>query len=54
MSAGQIVEDVALAVGNTVPIYFRGELGGRMFTDTKIYEGVVSMIRGGLQPWQPK
>lgn len=54
MSAGQMVEDVALAVGNAVPLYFRGELGGRMFTDAKIYEGVVSMVRGGLQPWQPK
>jgi len=54
MSAGQMVEDVALAVGRSVPLYFAGELGGRMFTDTKIYDRVVSMVKGGLRTWQPK
>lgn len=54
MSAGQMVEDVALAIGNTVPLYFYGELGGRMFTDTTLYERLVSIVRGGILPWQPK
>jgi|YNPMSStandDraft_2_1061718.scaffolds.fasta_scaffold00036_29 2-oxoglutarate ferredoxin oxidoreductase subunit alpha len=54
MSAGQMVEDVALATRDKVPLYFAGELGGRMFTDSKIVNLVVEMKKGGLKPWQPK
>ncbi|URA09214.1 3-methyl-2-oxobutanoate dehydrogenase subunit VorB [Thermospira aquatica] len=53
MSAGQMVEDVALAVDNT-PLYFAGELGGRMFTDIKIQDKIHQMVNGGLQQWQPR
>ncbi|MCX7882956.1 MAG: 3-methyl-2-oxobutanoate dehydrogenase subunit VorB [Brevinematales bacterium] len=54
MSAGQMVEDVALAVRGAIPVYFAGELGGRMFTDSKIFDRIVSMMKGGMQAWQPK
>jgi 2-oxoglutarate ferredoxin oxidoreductase subunit alpha len=40
MSAGQMVEDIRLAVGNTVPVQHYGRMGGMVHNPTEVAEAV--------------
>ncbi len=44
MSEGQMLEDVKLAVGNRVPVYFYGRLGGGVPTPFEIMEKIDSIL----------
>lgn len=46
LSAGQMVEDVQLAVKGQCPVYFYGRMGGMIPTPKSIYEQIVSIISG--------
>ena len=41
MSAGQMVEDVRLALGGRTPIFFQGRTGGMVPTPGEVVEAVV-------------
>jgi 2-oxoglutarate/2-oxoacid ferredoxin oxidoreductase subunit alpha len=45
LSAGQMVEDVKLAVGRTKPVYFYGRTGGMMPSPTEIYNEIVKILQ---------
>ena len=45
MSAGQMLEDVELAVGGRVPVEFQGWLGGRVPTPTEVLEKIQEMAQ---------
>lgn len=47
MSAGQMVEDVRLAVNGRVPVRFYGRMGGVIPSQREIYEALLKMIQGG-------
>lgn len=42
LSYGQMVEDVKLALGNTIPVYFYGRGGGGVFTEEELVKFVKS------------
>lgn len=46
MSAGQMVEDVRLAVNGTAPVAFFGRTGGVIPNHTEILEAIMTMVRG--------
>jgi 2-oxoglutarate ferredoxin oxidoreductase subunit alpha len=46
MSAGQMVEDVRLAVNGTRPVYFHGRTGGMLPTPKELYEKIMTVARG--------
>lgn len=47
MSAGQMVEDVRLAVNGRRPVYFYGRMGGMVPTQNEILEKIKEILRGG-------
>lgn len=49
LSAGQMIEDVRLAVGGVKPVHFYGRTGGMMPNPQEIYQQIVKIInaRGG-------
>jgi 2-oxoglutarate ferredoxin oxidoreductase subunit alpha len=46
MSAGQMVEDVRLAVNGARPVYFHGRTGGMLPTPKELYEQIITVARG--------
>ncbi len=46
MSAGQMVEDVKLAVNGACPVHFYGRTGGMLPTPKELYEKIMSVARG--------
>ncbi|MCC6549028.1 MAG: 3-methyl-2-oxobutanoate dehydrogenase subunit VorB [Ignavibacteriaceae bacterium] len=44
MNAGQMVEDVRLAVNGETPVYFKGRMGGMIPTPAEIVEAVMTKI----------
>ena len=46
MSAGQMVEDVRLAVNGACPVYFHGRTGGMLPTPKELYEQIMTVARG--------
>jgi 2-oxoglutarate ferredoxin oxidoreductase subunit alpha len=44
MNAGQMVEDVRLAVNGKCPVYFKGRMGGMIMTPDDILEEIGSII----------
>jgi 2-oxoglutarate ferredoxin oxidoreductase subunit alpha len=46
MSAGQMVEDVKLAVNGRAPVYFSGALGGDIPDEDDLYEKIVKINEG--------
>ena len=46
LSAGQMVEDVRLAVGKDKPVHFYGRMGGVMPSPNEIYEKIVAIMSG--------
>lgn len=48
MSAGQMVEDVRLAVNGRKPVYFHGRMGGAVPTVQEIVEQVEKLAKGGM------
>jgi len=47
MSAGQMVEDVRLAVGKDKPVHFYGRTGGMIPGTEEIYNQIVTIAKGG-------
>ncbi|MCX6233714.1 MAG: 3-methyl-2-oxobutanoate dehydrogenase subunit VorB [Bacteroidetes bacterium] len=47
LSAGQMVEDVRLAVGNNIPVKHYGRMGGMLFTPDEILHVLEQKIIGG-------
>ena len=47
MNAGQMVEDVKLAVGSNVPVHFLGRMGGIVPSPEEILEKLESEVAGG-------
>ena len=45
MSAGQMLEDVRLAVGGKVPVHFYGRLGGGVPAPAEIMEKIESLLK---------
>ena len=46
MSAGQMVEDVRLAVNGARPVYFHGRTGGMLPTPKELFEQIMTVARG--------
>ncbi|MGD9678043.1 MAG: 3-methyl-2-oxobutanoate dehydrogenase subunit VorB [Vulcanibacillus sp.] len=46
MSAGQMVEDVRLAVNGHKPVYFYGRTGGNIPSQENIFDEIMVMVRG--------
>ncbi|HWR29653.1 MAG TPA: 3-methyl-2-oxobutanoate dehydrogenase subunit VorB [Negativicutes bacterium] len=46
MSAGQMIEDVKLAVNGACPVYFHGRTGGMLPTPKELYENIMNVARG--------
>ncbi len=46
MSAGQMVEDVRLAVNGARPVFFHGRTGGMLPTPKELYETIMTVARG--------
>lgn len=46
LSAGQMVEDVRLAVNGAKPVYFYGRTGGMIPTPKEIYDRIVTIMKG--------
>ncbi len=46
MSAGQMVEDVRLAVNGAHPVHFHGRTGGMLPTPKELYEKIMTVARG--------
>ena len=46
MSAGQMVEDVRLAVNGAKPVSFHGRTGGMLPTPKELYEKIISVANG--------
>jgi 2-oxoglutarate ferredoxin oxidoreductase subunit alpha len=44
MNAGQMVEDVRLAVEGKVPVYFTGRMGGMITTPDEVLEKIESTL----------
>ena len=45
LSSGQMVEDVRLAVGERVPVYFYGRMGGGVFNEEELVKFVKKKLR---------
>jgi len=54
MSSGQMLEDVRLAVGDSVPVAFEGRMGGGVPTESAVQQAIAKMLdhRGLRQPVQ--
>ncbi|NNG27329.1 MAG: 3-methyl-2-oxobutanoate dehydrogenase subunit beta, partial [Ignavibacteriaceae bacterium] len=50
MNAGQMVEDVKLAVEGKVPVYFKGRMGGMIPTPEDIVEEIEMIIEKQIVP----
>ena len=48
MNAGQMVEDVRLAVEGKVPVYFKGRMGGMIPTPDDVFEEIESIIEKNI------
>jgi len=48
MSAGQMVEDVRLAVKDRKPVHFYGRMGGAVPTPQEIIDEVTRLLKGGI------
>lgn len=46
LSAGQMVEDVKLAVNGLKPVYFYGRMGGMIPSPREVYERILQIFRG--------
>lgn len=46
MSAGQMIEDVRLAVNGAAPVYFHGRTGGMLPSPKELYEKIMTVARG--------
>jgi 2-oxoglutarate ferredoxin oxidoreductase subunit alpha len=46
MSAGQMIEDVRLAVNGATPVYFHGRTGGMLPSPKELYEKIITVSRG--------
>ena len=46
LSAGQMVEDVRLAVNGMKPVYFYGRMGGMMPSPKEVYEQIFQILHG--------
>ncbi|MPN64023.1 hypothetical protein SDC9_211792 [bioreactor metagenome] len=46
LSAGQMVEDVKLAVNGARPVYFYGRMGGVIPSTQELYEQMIQVISG--------
>jgi len=44
MNAGQMVEDVRLAVNGAKPVYFKGRMGGMIMSPEDVLEEIESII----------
>lgn len=49
LNAGQMVEDVRLAVNGRKPVYFHGRMGGNMPTQREILEKLVAIHKGEVR-----
>lgn len=47
LNAGQMVEDVRLAVNGQKPVYFHGRMGGNLPTQKEILDKIVEIHKGG-------
>lgn len=47
MNCGQMLEDVRLAVNGVTPVHFSGYPGGRVPTETNVFDALTEMIRSG-------
>ena len=47
LNAGQMIEDVKLAVNGQKPVYFHGRLGGNLPTQKEILDKIVAIHEGG-------
>ena len=47
LNAGQMVEDVRLAVNGAKPVYFHGRMGGNLPTQKEILDKIVAIHEGG-------
>lgn len=47
LNAGQMVEDVRLAVSGKKPVYFHGRMGGNLPTQKEILDKIVEISKGG-------
>ena len=47
LNAGQMIEDVKLAVNGAKPVYFHGRLGGNLPTQKEILDKIVAIHEGG-------
>ncbi len=47
LNAGQMIEDVKLAVSGAKPVYFHGRLGGNLPTQKEILDKIVAIHEGG-------
>ena len=45
LSAGQMVEDVKLAVNGAKPVHFYGRMGGMMPNPNEIYQQIVNLMQ---------
>ena len=45
LSYGQMLEDVRLAVGETLPVYFYGRGGGEVFTEEELADFIISKLK---------
>ena len=46
LSAGQMVEDVRLAVNGMKPVHFYGRMGGMMPSPKEVYDQIFEILRG--------
>ena len=46
MSAGQMIEDVRLALNGAAPVYFHGRTGGMLPSPKELYEKIMTVARG--------
>lgn len=46
LSAGQMIEDVRLAVGKDKPVHFYGRMGGVMPSPKEVYEKIIAIVNG--------
>lgn len=47
LNAGQMVEDVRLAVNGKKPVYFHGRMGGNLPTQKEILDKIIKIHEGG-------
>lgn len=47
LNAGQMIEDVRLAVNGAKPVYFHGRMGGNLPTQKEILDKIIEISKGG-------